>query len=394
MAIGRAGADLSDNGSVDEGSFPVNWDATNALWKAALPGKGSSTPIVWQKHIYLTAPVDGKDAVLAFDWSGQPLWRAALGTERAGKHRNGSGSNASPTTDGERLFVYFKSGSFASLNLDGKVLWHTNLVEAFGQDTLYWDHGTSPVLTEHSVVMARMHHGESWLAAFDKATGNLVWKVARNYQTPTENDHGYSTPLVIPFNGKEAVLLWGAEHLTLHDSSHGELLWSVSGFNANGERNWPAVSSPVIAQGIVVIPFGRADRGSPRLFGVKLGASNIAWKREDAGAFVPTLVEHRNRVYLVSDRGNVQCIQPASGETLWSGDLPPASTSFFSSPMVANGRIYAAREDGTVFVLQLGDRFELLAENHLGEPVIASPVAADGRLLFRGERHLFSFGVQ
>src|SRR2546426_11677252 len=90
---------------------------------------------------------------------------------QAGKHRNGSGSNASPATDGHAVFVYFKSGSLAALELDGKVRWQTNLVERFGPDTLYWDQGTSPVLTEKHVVMVRMHNGEAWVAAFGEATG-------------------------------------------------------------------------------------------------------------------------------------------------------------------------------------------------------------------------------
>src|SRR5688572_8482012 len=156
-----------DNGSVENGTYPTKFE--KILWKAPLPGKGCSTPVVWDQRIVLTAPVDGLDAVLAFDWSGKPLWQTKLGPERAGKHRNGSGSNASPATDGKAVFVYFKSGALAALELDGKVRWQTNLVERFGPDTLYWDHGTSPVLTEKHVIMARMHNGGSRVAAFDKA---------------------------------------------------------------------------------------------------------------------------------------------------------------------------------------------------------------------------------
>src|SRR2546421_89061 len=155
-----------DNGSTGGGTYPIKWDAETVLWKASLPGKGCSTPIVWDHRIYLTAPANGQDAVLAFDWSGKPLWQAAFGPENKGRHRNGSGSNASPASDGKAVFVYFKSGTFAALEFDGKVRWQTNLVERFGPDTLYWDHGTSPVVTEKYVIMTRMHQGESWLAAF------------------------------------------------------------------------------------------------------------------------------------------------------------------------------------------------------------------------------------
>src|SRR5215471_7958060 len=164
-----------DNGSTRQGSYPVRWEATNTLWRAALPGKGCSTPIVWDQRIILTAPVNGLDGVLAFDWAGKILWQKTLGPEQQGKHRNGSGSNPSPATDGKALFVYFKSGMLASLDLDGKKSWETNLVAGFGPDTLYWDQGTSPVLTKDQVIIARMNEGESWLAAFDKSTGQMRW---------------------------------------------------------------------------------------------------------------------------------------------------------------------------------------------------------------------------
>jgi outer membrane protein assembly factor BamB len=118
-----------------------------------------------------------------------------------------------------------------------------------------------------------MNEGQSWLAAFDKATGQMRWKVPRNYETPVEGDHSYTTPLVIGHQGKEAVLVWGAEHLTAQDASNGELVWSCGGFNPQKVANWPAVASPVVAGNVAVVASGRADRGTPRLYGVRLGGS-------------------------------------------------------------------------------------------------------------------------
>ena len=121
-----------DNGSTAHGTYPVKWDSTNVLWKVPLPGKGCSTPAVWAKRIFLTAPVNGLDAALAFDWAGKPLWQQTFGQEEPGKNPNGSGSNPSPATDGQGVFVYFKSGTLAALELDGQVRWQTNLIAAFG----------------------------------------------------------------------------------------------------------------------------------------------------------------------------------------------------------------------------------------------------------------------
>ncbi|MEO5960817.1 MAG: PQQ-binding-like beta-propeller repeat protein [Opitutaceae bacterium] len=388
-----------NSGATPLPGLPMKWSDSHLLWKAALPGKGSSTPIVWNGRIFLTAPVDGRDAVLAFDWSGKQVWQTAFGAENKGKHRNGSGSNPSPVTDGQGIFVAFKSGQFAAVNLDGTIRWQTSLVEKFGPVTMYWDYGTSPVLTEKFVVVARMHAGDSWLAAFDKATGELKWKTARNYRVPPEVDQGYSTPLVIRHEGREALLTWGAEHLTLHAASDGSLLWSCGNFNPEGSSLWPAVASPVIADGVAAICFGRADQGKPRFFGVKLGGSGDVtsthrlWSREDTGAFVPTPAVYKGRIYVLSDRGAVDCIEPATGKTIWSGALPRSSSNYYSSPLIANGVLYAAREDGVVFVARVENGFELLAENNVGDRVIASIVPAGDRLLIRGDAALYCLGA-
>ena len=392
------GAD--DNGSIEGGSYPVKWSTDDALWKAPLPGKGCSTPVIWNRTLFLTAAVKERDAVLAFDWSGRQLWQSVLGPENPGKHRNGSGSNASPTTDGQGIFVYFKSGTLAALELDGTVRWRTDLVERFGPAKLFWDHGTSPVLTTDDVIMARMHNGESWVAAFDKQTGAIRWKVARNYETPTEGDHGYATPMLIKHRGNDALLVWGAQHLTIHHPKDGKLLWSCGDFNPASNALWPSIATPVIAGDIAVIAYGRNDRGKPRLHGIRLGVQGAAadspriWKRTDAGTFVPTPIEYQGRVYLVGDRGQVKCIDPVTGKIVWSGSFPKNRAAFYASPLIAGGNLYAPREDGVVFVASIANQFELLAENDMQDRVIASPVPALNRLFIRGEQHLFCIAAE
>jgi outer membrane protein assembly factor BamB len=387
-----------DNGSLADGSYPVKWETNSLLWKTRLPGKGCSTPIVWDKRIYLTAPTNGIDAALAFDWSGKLLWLTRFDKEQPGRHRNGSGSNPSPATDGQTLAVYFKSGTLAALDPDGKVRWQTNLVTAFGPENLFWDQGTSPVLTAGDVVFARMHHGESWVAAFDKKTGALRWKAARNYETPVEGDNAYTTPLVIQHDGKEALLIWGGQHVTAHDASNGGLLWWCGDFNPRQTGYWPQVASPVIGQGVVVVASGRADKGQPRFYGVKLGGkgdvtkTHKVWTREDTGTFVPTPAEYRGLIYILRDRGEIECLDPVTGKRVWSAALPKSSSNYYSSPVVAGGNLYAIREDGAVFVAKVQGGFELLHETAMGERVIASPVAAANRLLIRGDNHLFCVG--
>ena len=381
-----------DDGVGQSGRYPAQWDAkTNLLWQAELPGKGCSTPIVWDQRIVLTAPASDQDAALVFDWSGKRLWQTALGPQRKGRHRNGSGCNPSPATDGRQIFVYFKSGTLAALDWTGKILWKANLQKYYEKDTLFWDVGTSPVLTERDVVVAVMHHGPSFLAAFDKRSGELDWKVARQYCTPLEGDHSYATPLVFRHQGREALLVWGGERLTAHDAADGRLIWSCGNFNPDAHANWVAVASPVIAGAMAVVPYGRGER----LHGIRLGgngdvtATHRAWVRDDTGAFVTTPAEYEGRVYLLRDRGEVECVDPANGKTISKGQLPKKSSNYYASPVIADGKLYAAREDGVVFVVSLDGRYTVLGQNDLGERIIASPVPVAGRLLLRGEKHLF-----
>ena len=384
-----------DSGAVAGGDYPVAWVPDEVLWSRLLPGKGCSTPIVWDGQIFVTAPIDGLDALLAFNLDGKQLWKVAFDEENPGKHRNGSGCNASPVTDGETVFVYYKSGTLAAVSMDGKIRWQTNLIDRFGRATLFWDHGTSPVLTKDYVIMARMHKGESWLAAFDKATGEMRWKTPRNYKTPVEGDHGYSTPLVIKHDGKEALLVWGAEHLTIHDVDAGKVLWTCGDFNPEGIGLWPAIATPVISGDMAVVAYGRNDKGAPRLHGIKLTGegdvtkTNRVWKRDDLSTFVPTPIAYKGKFYIVGDHGKVTCLDPATGETVWSDSFGKNRAKFYASPLIAGGKLYAAREDGVVFVANIEGEFKVLAENDMGESIIASPVPIGNRLLIRGIENLY-----
>ncbi len=368
------------------------------LWKIDIPGKGFSTPIVWDKKIFLTTGTKGSDTVLAFDSSGKQIWQKQLGSESAGKHKNGSGSNPSAVTDGSAVFVFFKSGNFAALEFDGAIRWKKNLFELYGKDNRFFSFGTSPVLTKKYVVIAEMHDGQSWLAAFDKVTGELSWKVPRNYETPREGSQSYSTPIVFSHNEIEALLVWGGHHLTAHDAADGKTIFSCGNFNPEGKKLWPSVASPVISGTVAVVPCGRADRNRPRLHGIKLGGSGDVtethrlWKRTDTGTFVPTPAEYKGRVYLVRDHGEVDCIDPLTGENIWSGVFPKGKGNFYSSPLIAAGHLYAAREDGTIFVIKLQDKFEIISEIDMKDGIIASLVAISDRLLIRTNHHLFCVG--
>ena len=151
------------------------------------------------------------------------------------------------------------------------------------------------------------------------------------------------------------------------------------------------MASPVISDGVVVVPYGRGER----LAGVKLGGkgdvtgTHRLWTVKGNGTFVPTPAVSGAEVYILRDKGQVICLDSKTGKTKWSGRMPKHRAKYYSSPLVAGGNMYAAREDGVVVVARLGEDFKVLSENDMGERMIASPVPMAGRLLLRGDKALY-----
>jgi outer membrane protein assembly factor BamB len=377
------------------GTSPPIALSDQVAWSTELPGRGSSTPIVWEDHILLTAGIDGKDTLLCFDRSGGERWRTALGKEREARHRNASGSNPSPVTDGESVFAYFKSGTVAALDLKGDVRWTINLQQKFGEDTLWWDLGTSPVLAGGHLVIAVMQAGDCYLVALDETTGAVIWKQDRTFDNPEESDQAYTTPVVAGKPGEERILVWGSDHVTAHDAKTGETLWTCGGFNPEQKRMWRAIASAVVGDGMMVVPYGRGKF----LAGIRLGGrgdvteTHRAWERQDISTEVPTPIVVGDRVYILSDRGRLSCLDLHTGTPHWSTNLPKGSGKYFASPLLAGTHLYCAREDGVLYTGTVHPTgLELLSEHKLGESIIASPVPLGNQLLVRSNKRLICIG--
>ncbi len=382
------------DGVAAEGPYPTKWSQTeNVAWKFTLPGPGSSTPAVWDDRLFLTYGVDGTNRVLCLNDRGRQQWETAIGETRDGKNKKASGCNPSPTTDGQYVFVYFKSGDLACLDFKGKVVWQKNLQELYGEDTLWWDLGTSPVLTSELVVIACMHSGPSYLAGFDKATGEVVWKHDRELGAPSEAAQSYTTPLVISRGGEETIIVLGADHVTAHSATTGQELWRVGDMNPSSNGFFRSISSPVLAGEQVIVPYSRGAT----LRAIRLGGegdvtkTHVSWIKDGKGiaADVPTPAVLDGKIYILDDKGPVSCIDPASGDVIWQQELERNRHAYSSSPVIADGRMYVVREDGATLVLQLGEKVEVVAKNELDELTVATPVFVGGRIYIRTLENLY-----
>ena len=385
------------NGVAPQGTYPVTWSATkNVAWKLKLPGKGTSTPIVWADQIILTCQEVTRNTTVALDRSGKEIWKTTVGTTGIkGKHRKASGSNPSPVTDGKHIYVYFKSGDLACLTLAGKLVWQTNLQKVWGKDTLWWDLGTSPVLSADKVLVAVMQTGGSYVAAFGKSDGKVAWIRDRNLEAPLEAAQSYTTPIVMKRGNSERLLVLGADHVTAHDVATGKELWRVGGLNPSGQKYFRSISSPVIAGNLLLAPYSRGNT----LTAIRLGGSgdvtesHVAWiNKGGAAADVPTPIVQGNRAFVCSDRGKVTCLDVKTGKAIWSGQAEKNRQGFSSSPILAGGHIYITREDGKTFVIDSGKQFKVVAANELGEFTVATPIFSKGQILVRTTEHLYCIG--
>lgn len=387
-----------DNQVAPPGDYPAKLNPEkNAAWQVDLPGKGSSTPCVWGQHIFITCDINDQDGILCYDLDGNEKWRKTLGKQRPGKHRNASGSNPTPVTDGKHVFVYYKSGTVAALDFDGNVKWQVNLQNKYGKDTLWWDLGTSPVIAGDNIVIAVMHEGESYLVALDKAEGNVAWRTLRNFQCERESDQAYTTPIVTTVDGKPQIVTWGADHLTGH-CLEGNLIWTCAGLNPDNKPMWRAIASHGISNGHAIVPFGRGDYLAFVKLGGKGDITNTAHVASHVGrgigSDVPSPIAVDGKAYLLTDKGEFMCYNITNGKELWDApfELPRAAAKYYSSPVKAGDRFYFAREDGMIYVAkETNTGLELIASNQMPERQIATIVPINDHILLRSESKLYYF---
>ncbi len=380
-------------------NFPTQWSEDSSIaWRVEVPGLGGSTPVVSGNQAFLTSGIDGQNRLLSMDIdSGKLLWNTKIGTDRGAKHRKGSGANPSPVTDGILTYAYFRSGDLAAVDRQGTIRWQKNLQSAFGEDTLWWDLGTSPLLTDQAVVIAVMQSGPSYLVAFDKETGDVLWRTDRMLDAPEEAAQSYATPLVTTVDGKPIIAVMGADHLTLHSQKDGKELARLGGFNPGGEKFFRSIASPVVSGDIIICPYSRgatltAVKMSALLAGE--GDKAIIWKREDIGSDVPTPAALAGRIYVCGDKGVVTAMDAETGKTLWDLELPQSRHAFSSSPLVAGNALYVTREDAATFVIGplSSEEPQLMHSNELRDDdpyTVASLVAVGDGLMLRTKGSLY-----
>lgn len=380
------------NGASSETGLPTRWSANeNVVWKLALPETSGSTPIIWGDVVFLNV-AQGQDlslwAVSRID--GSVLWRRPLDNRNENK-RKGNMSSPSPVTDGKSVWVMTGTGVLTAFDFAGRQLWQRDLQREYGPFGILHGYSSSPLLIDDTVYVQVLHgfHTDdpSYVLGIEAATGENRWRVERPTDAPKEAPDAYTTPTLLELDGKRAIVISGADYVTGHSPDTGQEIWRVGGLNPTGNPIQRIVSSPVVVGERIYVP----SRVRPFLaLAAKTGAHDkpeVIWSM-DRGPDVPSPIVDDRHVYLLTDKGIVWCLDSASGEVVW-GPERVASAIYTSSPLLADGKIYATSEQGLTTVFRAGPSFEILAENTIAEYTLASLATAQGQLFLRTAEHLY-----
>ncbi len=327
--------------------------------------------------------------------TGEMEWQQEYyrGKPPGGRHRKNSFCSETPVTDGQRIYIHAANLALFAYDFTGKLLWKRDLANY----PIYFDFGTgsSPILAGDRLIVLNDNEESSYLAAFRTDNGELIWQVKRGEFAPEERPlqaSSWTTPYLWKNSLRSEIITIGPTRLTAYDLD-GQELWYLKGI-----RMGPAAS-----------PFGIGDQlivngGTPQpLYVIRPGASGdislrndessnefITWSRPRATSYIPTPLVYQGGVYILSDNGILTRLDLASGEESYKERIKRSGADFTCSPWAADGRIFAASEQGDIYVIRAGEKFEIIETVPTGEMAMASPALTPNRLIFRTEKRIFS----
>ena len=384
-------------GVAPQGNPPVEWaEDKNVVWKIEIPGRGKSSPVVWDDRVMVTTaiPTDasagsGAEPVHEFHVlavrraDGSTIWDQTARVEQphAGTRAEGTFASASVVTDGENVIAFFGSRGLYCYDMEGSPKWEKdfgdmNVRNDFGE-------GATPALYGNTLIVTWDHQGPSFVVALDKNTGEELWRKDRD-----EID-AWATPLVVEHDGVPQVITAGTNRVRSYNLTNGELLWEGDGLTMN------PIPSPVSADGVVYLTSGY--RGNA-LRAVRLadaqgdvtGTSAVLWEHNRDTPYVSSPLLYENNLYfLKSNSAILTTLDTRTGEPLYDPIRLEGLSEVYASPVGASGRVYLLGRDGNALVIENGPEFKILAQNSLDDGFDASPAIVGEEMYLRGYRSLY-----
>jgi outer membrane protein assembly factor BamB len=400
--------------------LPETWSATeNVLWKAKVPGKGWSSPIVWGDRVFLTSaippgavdppttPKEMPENAVGIVTTQEQRWIVLCLRLKTGKilwqreahravpdwriHPKGSHASETPVTDGERVYALIGNVGLFCYTMEGKPLWSSK----WGPRQMMFNWGTAigPAVADGRVFAVNDNEEKSYLACLEAKTGKELWRHDRDEKS------NWCNPVIWRNQLRTELVTAGSRRVRSY-SLDGELLWELQGMS------YATIPSPFLCDGLLYVASGHASGPVRPIYAIKPGAAGdislktgattnafIAWSNPTAGPYVPTPMAMDGYLYDLTDVSGMFCYKAATGEPVYKRQrFGPGGGQFTASPVGGDGKIYCLGEKGDVFVVKAGPEFKVLGKNSLNEDTLATPAIVDGTLLIRTLTHLYRIG--
>lgn len=399
------------------GSAPVSWNADardgeieGVLWQVDVPGLGHSSPVISGDRIFLVTAIasDGKAPLkvgpggrpeaaedngeqswllICYDkHTGKEIWRrtAHRGIPRATRHAKATHANTSVVVSGDCVVAFFGSEGIYCYDFEGGLRWSRDLgVINISKYGIGWGYASSPAVYSDRVALVCDDPAKPFLVLLNLKDGKEVWRVSR------ENicERNWSTPFIHSEPERTQVVVNGWPWVVSYDLKTGQEFWRIRGggdnpvptpFEANG---WIYLTSAHggLSPIYVVRPDATGDISPAE---DKSSNKGMVWSTPRGGCYMSTPVVCGDYLILGNSNGVVRCFHAVTGERLYEKRLG-ANAGIISSLVVADDRVYCASENGTVYVLEVGPEFKLLAENRMGQPCFATPAISNGVIFVR-----------
>lgn len=411
-------------GVADGQNLPDQWDGekgTGIKWKTRIPGLAHSSPVVWGNRVFVTTALSGKgsatfkpglygagdasDDKSVHQWkvycldkkTGKIVWEqlAYEGVPLEKRHVKSTYASSTPATDGRYVVAFFGSQGLYAFDLKGKLVWKKDLgrldVGAYDLPSYEWGTASSPIIYQDLVIVQCDTSKEDFLMAVDIKTGKTVWKTDRD-ELPS-----WSTPTIYAGKERTELITNAPNFIRGYDPATGKELWRLGGSSKI------TAPTPIFAGDLIVIASGR--RPEAPIFVIRAGASgditldkeqtsnkNIAWSRQKIGSYMPTPLIYQGLLYVLKNDGILSCYELATGAEKYMQRIPHQGSGFSGSPVASDGKLYLPSEDGDIFIVKAGAKFELLGKNSVGQLLMATPAISGGMMFVRAENDLFAIG--
>ncbi len=378
------------NGVAPAGQDPVTqWsDSENVIWKTEVPGRGHASPIILGNQIFLATSDQeaGTQSVLCYSRDkGELDWNTSVneGGLRGRIHRNNNHASSTISTDGKHVFALFENNDSIRmyvLTLDGELAWEKDL----GPYSPHFPFGFGASLLIHGDhVIVPGESREGFLVALNKDTGDEVWRIDRTSSS-------YSSPIVTKIDGTEMLLISGGKKVDAINPSNGESIWSA-------DAVWNVSCGTMVWDGNMV--FASGGFPEPQTLAINGENGDVVWTNS-VKCYEQSMLAYDGYIYAVSDNGSIYCWRAKDGQEMWNEKwFAGRRDGVSSSPVLVGDKIYASLESGKTFVIRATpDKYELIAENQLGDSAFATPAFLDSKMYARfakdGQEWLYCFGKE